>query len=215
MIKILLADDHQLILRGLRDLFDSCPDLRVIGTECQAHRVVDEVARLKPDVLLLDLMMPGMSGMEIIHQVAQSHPDTRIVVLSMHADVAYVWEALRQGALGYMLKNSESEELIDAIRKAGGGRRYLCSSIPEQELNNYGKKLQQLGVEPLDMLTRRERQVLRLVAEGNTSASIAEQLEISIRTVETYRANLLRKLNLRNQAEMVRYAIQHGLVLSV
>lgn len=212
MISILLADDHPLILRGLGDLFTASEDLRVVGEESDARRVVESVARLMPDVLVLDLMMPGMSGMEIIRQVAQSHPNTRIVVLSMHANVAYVWEALRNGALVYVLKCVESEELIFAVREAGARRRYLSASISELELEEYALKVQQRGLDPHDMLTKRERQVLRLVAEGNTSARIAQQLHIGIRTVETYRASLLAKLDLHNQTELVRYAIQRGLI---
>lgn len=212
MISILLADDHPLILRGLSDLFTACTDLRVVGEEPNGREVVEAVVRLEPDVLVLDLMMPGMSGMEIIRQVARSRPRTRIVVLSMHANVAYVWEALRNGALAYMLKCAESEELIFAVREASARRRYLSSSISELELEEYALKVQQRGLDPHDMLTKRERQVLRLVAEGNTSARIAQQLHIGIRTVETYRANLLLKLNLRNQTDLVRHAIQRGVI---
>jgi DNA-binding NarL/FixJ family response regulator len=215
MISILLADDHPLILRGLSNLFTACGDLRVVGEESDACRVVEAVARLEPDVLVLDLMMPGMSGMEIIRQIARSRPRTRIVVLSMHANVAYVWEALRNGALAYVLKCVESEELIFAVREVGARRRYLSASISELELEEYASKVQQHGLDSYDMLTKRERQVLRLVAEGGTSAQIAQQLHIGIRTVETYRAHLLAKLNLRNQAELVRYAIQRGLVILV
>lgn len=212
MISILLADDHPLIVRGVSDLLSACPDLRVVGEECDARKVLEAVGRLAPDVLVLDLMMPGMSGMEMIRQVAQSHPDTRIVVLSMHANVAYVWEALRNGALAYVLKCAESEELIRAVREAAERRRYLGSSISRRQLEDYALKVQQRGLDSYDMLTRRERQVLRLVAEGNTSAQIAQQLHIGIRTVETYRANLLAKLNLRNQTDLVRYAIKRGII---
>lgn len=212
MISILLADDHPLILRGLIDLFTASADLRIVGEESDARKVVEAVARITPDVLVMDLMMPGMSGMEVIRQVAQSHPSTRIVVLSMHANVAYVWEALRNGALAYVLKCAESEELIFAVLEASAGRRFLGSSISEYELKDYERKVQQHGLDAHDMLTERERQVLRLVAEGNTSAQIAEQLHIGIRTVETYRANLLLKLNLRNQTDLVRYAILRGVI---
>lgn len=212
MISILLADDHPLILRGLNDLFTACADLRVVGEEHNGRKVVETVGRLAPNVLVLDLMMPGMSGMEIIRRVSQHHPATRIVVLSMHANVAYVWEALRNGALAYMLKCAESDELILAVREAGAGRRYLCAAIPERELEDYALKVQQRGLDSHDMLTRRERQVLRLVAEGHTSAAIARQLQIGIRTVETYRANLFHKLNLHNLTELVRYAIQRGII---
>jgi len=211
-ISILLADDHPLILRGLSDLFATYADLRVIGVESDPCKVMELVARLTPDVLVLDLVMPGMSGMEIIQQLAESHPNTRIVVLSMHANVAYVWEALRNGALAYVLKCTANEELIVAVREAAARRRYLSSSISEHELECYALKVQPRGMDAQDMLTKRERQVLRLAAEGNTSAQIAQQLNIGVRTVETYRANLLLKLNLRNQTDLVRYAIQRCII---
>lgn len=212
MITVLLADDHPLILHGLHDLFTACSDIRVVGMEPDAGKVLESVARLMPDVLVLDLMMPGVSGMDIIHQVSKSHADTRIVVLSMHASVAYVWEAFRNGALAYVLKCEESDELILAVRKAGARQPYLSTSVSRHELDEYASKMQQHGLDPCDMLTRRERQVLQLVAEGNTSARIAQQLDIGIRTVETYRANVYAKLNLHNQTELVRYALQRGLI---
>lgn len=212
LISILLVDDHPLILRGLSDLFTAYADLRVVGEESDSSKVMESVASLTPDVLVLDLVMPGMSGIEIIQQVAQFHPNTRIVVLSMHANVAYVWEALRNGAFAYVLKCTANEELIIAVREAAARRRYLSSSISERELEDYELKVQQRGLDLQEMLTKREQQVLRLVAEGNTSAQIAQQLNIGIRTVETYRANLHFKLNLRNQTDLVRYAIQRGII---
>jgi len=213
MISILLADDHPVILRGLRGLFEAYDDLRIVGEETDARKVVEAVARLEPDVLVMDLMMPGMSGMEIIREVAQHHPDTRIVVLSMHSNVAYVREALRNGALAYVLKCADSEELIRAVREVNARRRYLSPPLSENELEEYARQAQQHGLDPHDMLTNRERQVLRLAAEGNTSSQIAEQLHIGIRTVESHRASLLHKLGLRNQTELVCYAIQRGIIL--
>ena len=213
MISILLADDHPVILRGLRGLFEAYDDLRIVGEETDARKVVEAVARLEPDVLVMDLMMPGMSGMEIIREVAQHHPDTRIVVLSMHSNVAYVREALRNGALAYVLKCADSEELIHAVREVNARRRYLSPPLSENELEEYARQAQQHGLDPHDMLTNRERQVLRLAAEGNTSSQIAEQLHIGIRTVESHRASLLHKLGLRNQTELVCYAIQRGIIL--
>jgi DNA-binding NarL/FixJ family response regulator len=212
MTSILLADDHPLILRGLVDLFNACVDLHVVGEESSGRKVVDAVARFMPDVLVLDLMMPGINGMEIVQQVTRSYPNTSIVVLTMHANAAYVWEALRNGAMAYVLKCAEAEELIYAVREASVRRRYLSSSISAHELEDYALKVEQRGLDPHDMLTKREAQVLRLVAEGNTSARIAQQLNIGIRTVETYRANLLLKLNLHNQTDLVRYAIQRGII---
>ncbi len=212
MISILLADDHPVILRGLRGLFEAYDDLRIVGEESDARKVIEAVARLDPDVLVMDLMMPGMSGMEIIREVAQHHPETRIVVLSMYSNVAYVWEALRNGALAYVLKCADSEELVRAVREVNARRRYLSPPLSENELEEYARQAQQHGLDPHDMLTNRERQVLRLAAGGNTSSRIAEQLHIGIRTVESHRASLLHKLGLHNQTELVRYAIQRGII---
>ncbi len=215
LITVLLADDHPLILRGLSDLLAAQAGVRVVGEESDACKVVEAVTRLRPDVLVLDLIMPGMSGMDIIRHVSKVLPNTRIVVLSMHANVAYVWEALRNGALGYVLKCAEGEALIHAVRAAGVGRRYLSPPLSESELDDYAHKLRQQGLSPHELLTKRERQVLRMVAEGSTSAQIAEQLHIGIRTVETYRASILLKLGLRNKTELVRHAIALGIISPV
>lgn len=212
---ILLADDHPLILRGLSDLLAAQAGLRVVGEESDACKVIGAVAELRPDVLVLDLIMPGMSGMDIIRQVAKAWPRTRVVVLSMHANVAYVWEALRYGALGYVLKCAEGNELIKAVHAARAGRRHLSPPLSEGELREYGHKVSQGGLAPHDMLTKRERQVLSMVAEGATSAQIAGRLNIGIRTVETYRANVLLKLGIRNQTELVRHAIALGIISPV
>lgn len=156
--------------------------------------------------------MPGMSGMEIIREVVQRHPDTRIVVVSMQLNVVYVWETLRNGALAYVLKCVDGEELVHAVREANARRRYLSPPLSENEPEEYARQVQQHDLDPHDMLMNRERQVLRLAAEGNTSSQIAEQLHIGIRTIESHRASLLHKLGLCNQTELVRYAIQRGII---
>lgn len=212
MVSVLLADDHPLILRGLVNLFNGCADLHVVGEEFDGPGTLDAINRIQPNILVMDLMMPGMSGMELIRRAALVRPDMGIVVLSMHANIAYVWEALRNGARAYVLKCSEGEELPHAVREVHAGRRYLSSAISTQELDGYAHSVQRQNLGPDEMLTKRERQVLRLVAEGHTSARIAQQLHIGVRTVETYRANLLLKLNLHNHTDLIRYAIQRGII---
>lgn len=212
MISILLADDHPVILRGLRDLFEAHENMRVVGQESDGSKIAEAVERLKPAVLVLDLMMPGASGVEIIRQVVRQSPDTRIVVLSMHSNVAYVREALRAGAIGYVLKCADGEELVRAVREAVAGRRYLSPPLSESDIEKYAQQVAGHGLDPHDMLTNRERLVLRLTAEGNTSTQISEQLHISPRTVESHRANLFRKLGFHNYTDLIRYAIQRGLV---
>jgi DNA-binding NarL/FixJ family response regulator len=214
MISILLVDDHPLVLRGLRDLFLTQADFLVVGQETDALRAAKTAAELSPSVMVLDLMMPGLNGLEVIKQVARHRPGTRIVVLSMHANPAYVWEALRSGAIAYVLKSAKSEELIHAVREASKGRRYLSAPLSNVEVDEYSRRAQQSQFDPYEMLTNRERQVLQMAAEGLTNSQMAKSLKIGTRTVETHRANLLRKLNLHSQTELVRYAIQRGIVAS-
>jgi DNA-binding NarL/FixJ family response regulator len=214
MISILLVDDHPLVLRGLSDLFLTQANFLVVGQETDALRATEKAVELSPNVMVLDLMMPGVNGLEVIKQVAKQCPSTRIVVLSMHANPAYVWEALRNGAIAYVLKSAKSEELIHAVREASKGRRYLSPPLSNVEVDEYSRRAQQSQFDSYEMLTNRERQVLQMAAEGLTNSQIAERLKIGIRSVETHRANLLRKLNLHGQTELVRYAMQRGIVAS-
>lgn len=214
MISILLVDDHPLVLQGVRDLFLAQADFHVVGQETDALRAVETAVELSPSVMVLDLMMPGLNGLEVIKQVVRQCPGTRIVVLSMHANPAYVFEALRNGAIAYVLKSGKSEELIHAVREASKGRRYLSPPLSNVEVDEYSRRAKQSQFDPYEMLTNRERQVLQMAAEGLTSSHIAEKLKIGIRTVETHRAHLLRKLHLHSQTELVRYAIQRGIIES-
>ena len=212
MISVFLADDHPLVLEGLRHLVGTQSDLNVVGEETEGQRACDAVRRLRPDVLVVDLKMSPMSGVEVIRQVARDAPATRIVVLSMHDEVPYVWEALHSGALAYVLKSASRDELLHAVRAAASGKRYLSAPLSEELIEAYGRQARSPGVDPLETLTRRERQVLRFAAEGMTSAEIAAMMGIGVRTVESHRASVLRKLDFQNQTELVRYAIQKGII---
>lgn len=214
MISVLLVDDHPIVLRGLQELFTAQGDFRVVGVESGAAQVVQTTKRLKPDVAILDLMMPDLNGMDLIRQVATQCPDTRIVVLSMHANPAYVWTALHNGALGYVLKCADAELLILAVREAVAGRRYLSPPLSESDMEEYAFAIRQAPFDPYEMLTNREKQILRMAAQGHSSAQISAKLNISVRTVETHRAHFMHKLNLHGQTELVRYAIQRGIVSS-
>lgn len=212
MISVLLVDDHPVVLRGLSDLFEAHEGFSVVGRETDALQVVETVKRLKPNVIILDLMMPSLSGMDLIRQVARQCPDTRIVVLSMHSNPAYVWEALRHGAMAYVLKCADAELLVHAVREAVKGRRYLSPPLSEQDMENYASAARQEPFDPYEMLTNREKQILHMAAQGQSNGQISSTLKISVRTVETHRAHFLSKLNLHSQTELVRYAIQRCLV---
>lgn len=212
MISVYLVDDHPLVLEGLRQLINSQPDMRVVGEETDGRNACAATRRLRPDVLVVDIKMSSMSGLAVIREVARYAPATQIVALSMYDELPYVWEALRSGALAYVSKSAGRGELLHAVRAAASGERYLSAPLTQESIDSYGQRAQGAGVEPLETLTRRERQVLRFVAEGMTNAEIGGMLGVGLRTVETHRASVLRKLALGNQTELVRFAIQKGIV---
>jgi DNA-binding NarL/FixJ family response regulator len=211
-LTILLADDHQIVRQGLRAILKAEADFQLAGEASDGLETLRLVERLQPDVMVLDLMMPGLNGMEVARQVSRRSPRTRVVILSMHSTEAYVVEALRAGASAYVLKESSAEELVRAIREVAAGRRYFSPPISEQALGTYLQKMEGSPVDPYDTLTAREREVLQLTAEGLSGNEIAKRLFISSRTVETHRANLMRKLAVRNQKELIRYAMQRGIL---
>jgi two-component system, NarL family, response regulator NreC len=211
-IAIVLADDHRIMRQGLLALLSQEKDFRVIGEAGDGLEAVQTVERLKPDVLVVDLMMPGLNGLEVIRQVRKSSPSTRIVVLSMHKSEAYVWEALKNGAVAYVLKDCAAAELVKAVREAAAGRHFLSPPLSESAITTYLQKSRTGMLDLYDTLTRREREILQLSAEGKTSVAIGAQLSISPRTVEAHRANLMRKLGIHKQTELVRYALQKGIM---
>jgi len=209
MITILLADDHHVVRQGLRSLIDSQPDLNVIAEASDGHEAMGKILKLKPEVSILDMMMPSMNGLEITRQVWKT---TKVLILSMHSSEAYVIEALRNGALGYVLKDSTASELIQAIHVIAGGQRYLSSPFSERAISAYVERAKTGSLDPFDTLTIREREILKMVAEGNSTADIAEKLSISPRTVEAHRANISRKLDIQSQADLIRIALKKGLL---
>jgi two-component system response regulator NreC len=210
---IVLADDHCIVRQGLRALLAAEPGLRVVAEAADGLEALQIVERQRPQVLVLDLIMPSLNGIEVTRQVRQRSPETQVIILSMHSDEAYVLEALRAGAAGYVLKESPIDELLRAIDEVTQGRRYLAPPLSEWAIAAYVRNAEASGDDPLEALTCREREVIYLVAEGLSATEIAARLSISPRTVETHRANLMRKLGLRNQAEVIRFALEQGLVL--
>lgn len=210
-VSLLLADDHQIVREGVWAVLCTQPGFRLAGEAADGPEAVRQAERLQPDVLVLDLMLPGLNGLEVARQVGRRSPRTRIVMLSMHAHEAYVVESLRAGAGAYVLKDAGADELLLAIRAVLAGRRYFSPPLSEP----VGYALAPAAAtppDPYDTLTGREREVLQMTAEGHSGAEVARRLFISPRTVESHRANLMRKLGLRNLKEMVRYAVQRGLL---
>jgi two-component system response regulator NreC len=212
MPTIVLADDHHVVRQGLKTLLEIEPDFSVIGETADGLAVPNLVDDLQPDVLVVDLIMPGLNGLDIIQQVAQRSTHTRIVVLSMHANEAYVSEALRNGAAAYVLKGSSAADLVQAVREVMAGQRYLSPPLSKQAIGAYEQKTKDTQLDAYHTLTPREKEVLLLVAEGHTSSEIAARLSISSRTVETHRRNLMRKLDLQSQVDLIRYALRRGLL---
>jgi DNA-binding NarL/FixJ family response regulator len=211
MTTLLLADDHAVVRQGLRALLE--PEFRVVAETGDGLQVAGLAERVRPDCVVLDLMMPGLNGLDVARQIHQRLPQTRIIVLSMHPDEAYVVEALKSGASGYVLKGSNSEELIQAIRECAAGRRYLSPSLSERVIQSYIERFAaSAAVDAYETLTPREREVLHLAAEGLSNPRIAQRLSLSVRTVESHRANLMRKLSIHTQAELIRYALDRGIL---
>ena len=212
MTTVVLADDHAIVRHGLRALLEMEPGIKLVGEAEDGLETVRLVEQLSPDVLIVDLMMPGLGGLEVTRQVRRSSPQTRVVILSMHANEAYVLEALRNGALGSVLKGSQVVDLVQATRAVAAGRRYLSAPLSERAIDVYVQKSEASILDNYDTLTYRERQVLHLIAEGHTNAEVASRLFISPRTAETHRANVMRKLNLQNHTDVIRYAIRRGII---
>jgi len=210
MIKILLADDHSIVRDGLRRIVEDAGDMAVIAEAADGAEAIEQVQKTHPDVAVIDISMPGMDGLEVVSQLHLYDPDLPILILTMHEEEQYVVRAISAGAMGYVTKRSAPEELVMAIRKVHGGGRYLTESAAEMLALRLGRG--SLNKSPLDTLSDREIQVLRRLARGRTNREIAETYHLSIKTVDTYRSRLLRKLNLRNNAELARFAIQIGLI---
>jgi DNA-binding NarL/FixJ family response regulator len=210
MIKVLLADDHSIVLAGLRRLVEESADMEVVGEAADGREAIQKIRRLRPDVAVIDLSMPEIDGLEVINQIHPEFPDLPIIVLTMHAENQYVVRAIEAGAMGYITKQSAPEHLVNAILKVHGGSRYLTEDAAESLILKVAKGSGHQS--PLDSLSTRELQVLRRLALGHTNREIASAYNISIKTIDTYRFRLLKKLNLRNNAELSRFAIQNGLI---
>lgn len=213
-VRILLADDHQMMRAGIRALIQGFAGYTVVGETGDGREVLRLAKGLAPDLILMDLSMPGLNGLDATARVVKDHPDTRVVVLSMHTSENYVLDALRAGAAGYVVKDAAPEELEQALKAVASGQRYLSPAISRYLLDDY-LRLTRSGGEPQKeaaQLTPRQREILQLIAEGRPTREIAERLSISIKTVETHRAQIMERLNVRDVASLTRYAIRLGLI---
>jgi DNA-binding NarL/FixJ family response regulator len=206
--RILLVDDHHLVRRGFRLILSQHPDLDVVGESSNGHQALEMALELKPDVIVLDIAMPGCNGVEATRLLRQNCPGSAILILSMHKDAPYVRETLRAGAKGYLLKDSIDSDLARAVLAVARGEGFLSPAISATVLADYEKHV----TDPLDQITPRERELLQLLAEGKTSKDIAAELDISVYTVDAHRSRIMKKLKLRTIGELVRFAIERGLI---
>jgi len=212
-IKVLLADDHKMIRAGLRLVLEQQPDVTVAGEADDGRHAVALAQELKPDVVVLDIGMPSLNGIEAALQIKQALPETAIVMLSMHSDEGYILRALRAGAAGYILKDSAEADLVGAVHAVAEGKSFFSPKVSRILLEDYMRKLRKTGAEDsYDLLSAREREILQLVVEGKSSKEIANLLNLSVYTVETHRGNIMQKLNLRGVPELILYAVRKGIV---
>jgi DNA-binding NarL/FixJ family response regulator len=205
-VRILIADDHGVVRSGLRLLLDRQADIEVVAEAEDGVEALEKVVATKPDVAILDVAMPRMTGLQATHEIKKQAPDTQVLILSMHDDERYLYEALRAGASGYVLKAAAGEDLLDAVRAAARGEPFLTPAAQQALIRDFLAR----GEQP--ELTPREQEVVKLIAEAHTNREIAGILHLSEKTVESHRANVLQKLGMRDRVELVRYAIRHGLV---
>ncbi len=210
-IKCLVVDDHTLFREGLRRVLESEPDIQVVGEAGDASSALDIIRETRPDVVLMDIGMPGMSSFEAARMVDKNHPGTRLIFLTMYEDEEYLLQCLDVGAAGYILKDAPAPKLIGAVREVHQGRKYLSPQVLEK-LVNATRAPGSYGMPRSSMLTPREREVVKMIAEGNSVKEIAAVLGLSIKTVEAHKFNLMRKLNIHNKAQLVTYAIQKKIV---
>jgi DNA-binding NarL/FixJ family response regulator len=208
-ISVFLADDHRVLRDGLRILLESQDDIKVVGEAENGNKAIEGILSIKPNVVVMDITMPELNGIDATQSIHETLPEIGIVILSIHSDSEHIFRALQAGAQGYLLKESAGSEVISAVRAVYLGRRYLSPSIRDTVMDAYMQDTQIHS--PLELLSMREREVLQLTVEGHSSAAIAEKLELSSKTVDTYRSRLMAKLGVRDLPELVRFAIKHGI----
>ena len=208
LIKILLADDHTIVRQGLKLILSANSDLQVIGEAATGTEAVNLAQKLQPDIVLMDVAMPELNGIEATRRMVELMPRLRVLVLSMHKEPVYVREILKAGARGYILKDAIDTELLSAVRAVARGDGYISPAVSGALLSDYRQNV----TDPVDLLSNREREVLQLIADGKTNKEVATRLNLSVYTVDSHRAKIMEKLNLHSTGELVRFAVKHGLV---
>lgn len=212
-VRILLADDHTVVRKGLRLLLESVPEFQVVADAASGHEAVAFAEKHRPDVVVMDVAMPVLNGIEAARQITTKLPGTAIVFLSMHSDESYVLRGLKAGARAYLLKDSAETDLIQAVKAVSEGKAFFSPAISKLMVEDYMRQMHDRGVDDsFELLTAREREVLQLLAEGKSNKEAATMLNLSLHTIETHRANILQKLNLHGQAELILYAVRKGVI---
>jgi two-component system response regulator NreC len=212
-VKLLVADDHKIFRQGIKKLLEEEPDLQVVGEAADGREAVKKATELKPDVILMDIAMANLNGLEATKQIKKVLPSVKVIVVTMHKNEEYILQSFQAGASGFILKEGAVEELVSAIRSIHQDKSFLSPTISKTLIDAYLRKMETGKTEtPFDLLTDREREVLQLIAEGYTNREVAKSLFISVKTVEAHRAHIMQKLNIHDIAKLVKYAIQKGLV---
>jgi len=212
-VRLLVADDHKIFRQGIKKLLEEEPDLQVVGESADGRETVKKATELKPDIVLMDIAMSNLNGLEATKQIKKVLPEVKVIMLTMHKNEEYVLQSFQAGASGYILKEGAVEELVSAIRSISADKSFLSPTVSKTLVDAYLRKMETGKTEtPFDLLTDREREVLQLIAEGYTNREVAKQLFISVKTVEAHRAHIMQKLNIHDIAKLVKYAIQKGLV---
>jgi two-component system response regulator NreC len=211
-IKVLVVDDHEVVREGIRMVLDADPELEVVGVASSGEEAIEKVRELKPGVVVMDIGMPGLSGFEATRRIRQSNPDVQVLALTVHDSEAYVFQMLQAGATGYVVKRAPAEEVITAVKRASRGESVLHPSVAKLLIRDYLSRVERGEEASYDTLSDREREILKLIAEGKTNKEIAELLFLSVKTVQAHRANLMRKLGMHDRTELVKYAIRKGII---
>ena len=210
-ITVFLADDHAVVRDGLAFLLDAEPDITVVGAAADGRQAANQVAQLCPDIVIMDIAMPELNGIDATREIGTICPPARVIILSMHVTTEHVMRALQAGAYGYLIKEAAGAEVVEAVRTVQSGHRYLSRQITDQLVDQVVHQPHSVSESPLERLSPREREVLQLVVEGQSSAEIAESLSLSVKTVETYRSRIMVKLDIHDLPGLVKFAIRHGL----